>query len=448
MRCQEVSRQLAIYRQLGAAERQRVEEHLARCSQCAATWATYRLQDQLLSSLPDHTTLSLAEGVFARLTSQNHPAQRPASKWVSAASVGLLVLLLVLGGAMQVSAATLPGDLLYPLKRAVEEVQLTLTLNSDAHERYAERLAEMRRKEVDQVLKQRRITRVEFEGRLEETRGNVWTVDGLTVIVDSRAWSGRPPQPGDVIAIQGHTSDGQLSAERVDLRQTPPLLPTPLPSRGVAATNPATSPPSDTATPIPSATCTQTTETHQETAALPTRSAPHGQQPTATAEGRHPRASSTYEATNVPATPAMTPISTSPYPGPSLRPTHTRVWGHPSATPDNLPSPTGVIAPPAPGHTREATPIHTRQATPEHTPQATPEHTRQSTPKRTPEHTRWPTPERTAQATRERTRWSTPEHTRQPAPEITRPRPPTPAAPTWIQHSATLPASGEADLPY
>ena len=52
MRCRTVRRKLTVYRELDAAERERLQQHLDRCPRCAEAFAAYRAMDGMLSALP------------------------------------------------------------------------------------------------------------------------------------------------------------------------------------------------------------------------------------------------------------------------------------------------------------------------------------------------------------------------------------------------------------
>src|SRR5450756_215383 len=65
-------------------------------------------------------------------------------------ALGLLLMLVVGANLVWVAsaAATLPGDSLYPVKRALENTRLALTPGEQAREQFEEQLAARRRNEV------------------------------------------------------------------------------------------------------------------------------------------------------------------------------------------------------------------------------------------------------------------------------------------------------------
>ncbi|NQS91309.1 MAG: hypothetical protein HQ574_02785 [Chloroflexi bacterium] len=96
-----------------------------------------------------------------------------------------LLFTILIGGFFTVnaSASSLPGDGLYGLKLSWEQAQLALTFNDDTKlEREAE-FEEERISEVQSLLGEGRIAKVEFYGLVETIEGDAWTISGITVLV-------------------------------------------------------------------------------------------------------------------------------------------------------------------------------------------------------------------------------------------------------------------------
>jgi hypothetical protein len=98
----QVEQQLAIYRELSAAERQAVDRHVQNCAACARTQAVYQAMDRALVHLPTPVPdASLRPGFYAALAGAQPP--QPLLTLVMgrlpalAAQLVLLVVLLVLG---------------------------------------------------------------------------------------------------------------------------------------------------------------------------------------------------------------------------------------------------------------------------------------------------------------------------------------------------------------
>ncbi len=348
MHCQEIRQQLAIYRELGAAERDRLQEHLSTCLSCTTTLAAYTAQDQLLSALPKVVpSPALAEAVHARTTGRRQAA--PGFSWQRAfAMLSLLLCLSVAWGTVSRASEALPGDLLYPVKRGAEQVRLALLLDPAVREEYQQHLAETRRAEVEEVIQQGRAVRVEFQGRLVEADAELWQVDGLQVQVFTHAWAGAPLPEGSMLAIEAQAASGQLTALRVRLLK--PAVPTPVPQGSPAETrSPSRTPTARqhsgeaTARPSPSPS--------MQPSGTPGTWGP-GPQPSATsgAWGPGPQLSVTPGASGPGPQPSGTPGSAGPGPQPSVTPGTGGPGPRASATPGTArPGPQSSATPDAGG---------------------------------------------------------------------------------------------------
>lgn len=216
MSCAEFSAQLAVFRELGPDERERLQAHLATCPDCAATLAAYMEQDRLLSSLPAlQPSAKLIANVLAWTVGRR--GRQVSWRWVSVTLAILLVFFAAVGGTINAAAEALPGDTLYPVKRTVERVCLTFTFSPTARESYERLLTMTRLEETRKVLQQGREADVEFQGPLEVTANDEWLVSGVKVQVPPEAWAQTPPQPGVLVKIEGRAASGQLTARRVDI---------------------------------------------------------------------------------------------------------------------------------------------------------------------------------------------------------------------------------------
>lgn len=131
--------------------------------------------------------------------------------------LGLLVAF-VLGSysVAAVSAQSLPGEMLYGVKRAVEQTQLSFTFDPQARAHLQERLTARRVEEVREVLAAGRVTDLEFGGVIEALNNERWTVAGLTVIVPAEASLTGVPVAGLFVEVQGQTqSNGLIRASAV-----------------------------------------------------------------------------------------------------------------------------------------------------------------------------------------------------------------------------------------
>src|SRR5512136_2916685 len=75
---EEIGGLLATYRDLGDADRQRVDRHVQSCAVCAARLASYREQDQALAQLADARPAGrLRENFYAAIGARGRQAARP-----------------------------------------------------------------------------------------------------------------------------------------------------------------------------------------------------------------------------------------------------------------------------------------------------------------------------------------------------------------------------------
>lgn len=405
MRCDDIRQQLAYYRELDIATRAKVDEHLSACSACAAARTAYERMDAALVGLPTRqASRALRAKVLARTVQRSSAGpRRMRVGWAPAAAALVLLLAVVMGGTLRVSAEALPGDALYPVKRAAEQVRLTLTFDPLEREALIETLNETRRQEVAEVIRQQRDVPVEFQGTVQAVRDDRVLVDGLEVKLPPLGPQATPPALGSTVLVRALASAGQLEVAQIELRQPSTSH---KPADGV--------PTHEVASPMP-----QNKPTEMDTV-VPTRTL---HQPTAsvTIEPRPTRTLEIIPATLM-ATPSLRPDdalrpsrtpwhtqtphnSRTPAIKPTIQPTSVSpVDAKPSMTP--VPSPIAIItrmatampeptAPPVVDPTSLPEPTATRRATPRPTlterplgPTAEAPATRKPTPK--PEHS--PTP--------------------------------------------------------
>jgi hypothetical protein len=225
--------------------------------------------------------------------------------WATAAAATLVVALLLTAGTVIAASGALPGETLYPVKRATEEVQFFFTWDVSARQALRERLDERRRQEIVQILGAGRTAEaLVFAGPVEKMEATLWQVGGLGVEVQPTTVIEGQPQPGDQVQVVATApGQGRLIAQRIKLLKAAPSAP-------ILAT----------ATPTPSPT------------ALPTVV------PTSTPTLLPPPPSPTPTETELPtATPSPTLTST---PTPTVTATATRTPTHtPTDTPTFTPTP-------------------------------------------------------------------------------------------------------------
>ena len=159
--------------------------------------------------------------------------RRPAAGWLSlgglrpwvfahrvlAASLAVaLGLTLGAAGVLNASAASLPGQPLYALKRTVEQTQLLLAFDGATREELATDFSERRVNEVRDLLADAQAVNVAFGGLLERVVGERWTVAGIAVIVPDGTEVMGIPFPGLYVEIQGSSqTGGAVIATRVEV---------------------------------------------------------------------------------------------------------------------------------------------------------------------------------------------------------------------------------------
>lgn len=141
--------------------------------------------------------------------------------------VGIAVLLILFSGGLAItSAKSLPGDSLYPVKRAVEDIRIHLIPNGEMRNVYEENYDQQRVTEIDSLLKMKRIEPINFEGILQSRDGISWMISGIPVMVNDKtilvngAAEEKVIEIGDVVEVEGFTNDqGLVSANEIHLRE-------------------------------------------------------------------------------------------------------------------------------------------------------------------------------------------------------------------------------------
>jgi hypothetical protein len=180
-----------------------------------------------------------------------------------------LVLLLVLfGQIVATSAAALPGDMLYPIKRTVEDARLALTTDRDA---LSKQIEQERRNEVAALLRTGGTAEVEFAGPIEAIGQGGWQIAGLEVRLASGTHIYGTSAPGRRVQVRGQVATGVLTATTITVEAgDPPLVSTAAPTATRTPTAAATRIATSTSTPRPSATPTRTPNPTATSTAVPT----------------------------------------------------------------------------------------------------------------------------------------------------------------------------------
>jgi hypothetical protein len=141
--------------------------------------------------------------------------------------LGITALLILLSGGLVItSAKSLPGDSLYPVKLAVEDITVYLVPNREVRLEYEVNYSQQRVAEINQLIGLHRIQQISFEGLLDEKSSTAWTVSGIPVMIqtDTTFVGGlngtEPFVNGSVVEVEGITnSQGGVTANEIHLRK-------------------------------------------------------------------------------------------------------------------------------------------------------------------------------------------------------------------------------------
>jgi hypothetical protein len=190
---------------------------------------------------------------------------RPLVRITVSVALVLLVISLSAGGLVAAAQSSLPGDLLYPLKRTAENVRMSFTFDPIEQQELQNQLDQERQAEVRAVLTAGQAASLEFKGILEHLDATYWIVAGLKVQLDDQSIIEGQPVPGAIVVVHAQSvGDGTLSGTRLQVQPsllppspTPTLTPSPTLLPPTSSTT-VTAAPTDTPEPTESPTPTQT----------------------------------------------------------------------------------------------------------------------------------------------------------------------------------------------
>lgn len=117
---------------------------------------------------------------------------------------------------MSAAAAALPGDTLYPLKRAQETVRISLARDPIEKRQVEEEANRRRAEEVQALLDAGEVREVVFEGLVEAQEPGRWRVAGIPVVLRAETEVVGKVQVGQVARVEGQTRpDGTVLARRI-----------------------------------------------------------------------------------------------------------------------------------------------------------------------------------------------------------------------------------------
>jgi hypothetical protein len=144
------------------------------------------------------------------------PQPRRARPALQMAFALVIVLAVVIGGAFAASAASLPGDVLYPVKLAGQQVQVTLMWDDVTRQQLEEQFSAQQRTDIQIALQARRHAAIQLQGTAEQIGGNVWVINGLRVSLEPAASVMGQPHIGDWVVMRGRLpGDGSIVATEI-----------------------------------------------------------------------------------------------------------------------------------------------------------------------------------------------------------------------------------------
>lgn len=142
-------------------------------------------------------------------------------------ALGIATLLILFsGGLLMTSAKSLPGDSLYPVKIAVENIKVHLAASDEARRGYEADYSQQRVTEIRKLLEMERVRKISFEGTLSSISNSQWVVSGIPVEIQSS--TANLTSLGEVgsadlgmeVEVEGMTStQGWVVADEIHLRE-------------------------------------------------------------------------------------------------------------------------------------------------------------------------------------------------------------------------------------
>jgi hypothetical protein len=156
----------------------------------------------------------------AQLRQGKRPRAQVLHAWRLAAIPLLVLAFLFLtgNGLIVASANALPGDVLYPVKRSVEDIRLRLATNLKLEARIKKEISTRRIAETEILLSEQRVEPVDFEGQVSEQLSFGWLIAAIPVRVTGQTEVEGALAIGAQVEVRGQTqSDGSVLADRVRL---------------------------------------------------------------------------------------------------------------------------------------------------------------------------------------------------------------------------------------
>ncbi len=142
-------------------------------------------------------------------------------------ALGIALIFVIFSGGLLISSAkSLPGDSLYPVKLAVENIRVHLAPNGEMRQEYEVNYNQQRVEEVQRLLGLERQQKISFEGTIISIDGSEWIVSGILVDVEAKTIIVAAPgnimraEPGMTVEIEGITNtQGYVTADEIHIRE-------------------------------------------------------------------------------------------------------------------------------------------------------------------------------------------------------------------------------------
>lgn len=189
-----------------------LDQVLAECGDCAAELAPLlgaarQLRQSVQPTVP-HGAMARSRARFLQAAETRSARPAPSFRW----AISLMMVVLGVAAALFFtglgSASALPGQALYPIKRAVEQAQLALAADPSEKLLLEEHFDRRRVDETLRLIEQGRGQQVSFAGFLSTEGGQPWTVGGIPLELDEdqRAIAGN--LAGAYVEVQGQVRPG------------------------------------------------------------------------------------------------------------------------------------------------------------------------------------------------------------------------------------------------
>lgn len=133
----------------------------------------------------------------------------------AAIAFALIVIFLV-----PASRGAIPGDLLYPVKRGYEGVQLFFA-SAAGEQELQEQFDNERNRELYEMIDTGRDGFAGYKGTITEMEPGMWTIEDIRAHINEETLIVGEPEVGALVAAHCRIEDGQIYAERIEVIAAP-----------------------------------------------------------------------------------------------------------------------------------------------------------------------------------------------------------------------------------